>query len=107
MYDLYETYKIMPDKDQMPDAILEMDVSEARERFADAVNIVAYGGRRIILRKHGRRAVALVSLADIERLEELEDRFEGQRAEEARAEPERIPVAEVRRLRTKRRPRKR
>jgi len=97
----------MPKKDKKTGAVLEMDVSEARERFADAVNTVAYGGRRVVLRKHGRRAVALVSLADLERLEELEDRFEGQLAEEALAEPERIPLAEVRRRRKKRRAQKR
>ncbi len=88
-------------------AVLEMDISEARQRFADAVNAVVYGGRRIILVKHGRRAVAMISVADLSRFEALEDRAEGDLAQEALADPERIPLNEVRRRRKRRRARKR
>ena len=96
----------MPKQDKEAEALLEMDVSEARERFADTVNTVAYGRRRIVLRKHGRRAVAIISLADLARLEELEDYFEGQLAKQALAEKERIPLDEARRRRKKRRAQK-
>lgn len=85
---------------------LELDVSDARQRFAEAVNEVLYGRRRVILVKHGRRVVAMISVADLARFEALEDRMEGELAEEALAEPERIPLEEVRRRRKQRKGRK-
>jgi len=42
--------------------------SEAREQLAELVNAVAYGGQRIILQRHGRDIVALVSIEDLQRL---------------------------------------
>ncbi|HEX5137773.1 MAG TPA: hypothetical protein VFY93_12420, partial [Planctomycetota bacterium] len=67
---------------------------------------VLYGKRRIILLKHGRRVVAMISVADLARFEALEDHVEGELAEEALAEPLRIPLDEVRRRRKQRRGRK-
>ena len=97
----------MPKKDKPVAAVMEMDVTDARQRFADAVNAVIYGGRRIVLVKHGRRVVAMITVADLSRFEALEDRVEGELAQEALAEPERLPLEEVRRRRKRRRARKR
>ena len=85
---------------------LELDVSDARQRFAEAVNEVLYGRRRVILLKHGRRVVAMISVADLARFEALEDRVEGDLAEEALAVPERISLEEVRRRRKQRKGKK-
>jgi prevent-host-death family protein len=96
----------MPKNAKQPASTLELDVSDARQRFAEAVNEVLYGKRRIILVKHGRRVVAMISVAELARFEALEDRVEGELAEEALAEPGRIPLEEVRRRRKQRRGRK-
>ena len=74
--------------------------------LADAVNEVLYGRRRVVLLKHGRRVVAMIWVADLSRLDALEDRVEGALAEDALAERDRIPLEEVRRRRRKRRGRK-
>jgi len=103
MYDSYETYISMPKNTKQATGQFEMDVSDARQRFAEAVNEVLYGRRRVILLKHGRRVVAMISVADLARFEALEDRVEGALAEDALADPGRIPLEEVRRRRKQRR----
>ena len=53
-----------------------LPVSKAREDLADALNRVAYSGERIVLERRGKRVVALVSVEDLDLLEELEDRLD-------------------------------
>lgn len=50
--------------------------SEARHQFAEVVNQVAFGGERIVLHRHGKDVAALVPVADLELLEELENRMD-------------------------------
>ena len=47
--------------------------SEARHQFAEVVNQVAFGGERIVLHRHGKDVAALVPVADLELLEQLEN----------------------------------
>ena len=56
--------------------------SEVRLQFAEVVNQVAFGGERIVLHRHGKDVAAIVPVADLELLEELEKRMD---LEEARA----------------------
>ncbi|AJC53935.1 type II toxin-antitoxin system Phd/YefM family antitoxin [Streptomyces noursei] len=49
----------------------EIPVTQARAELADLINRVVYGGERVVVTRHGRPLVALVSAADLERLEEL------------------------------------
>ncbi|MFF3093498.1 type II toxin-antitoxin system Phd/YefM family antitoxin [Streptomyces cyaneofuscatus] len=58
----------------------EIPVTQARAELADLINRVVYGGERVVVTRHGKPLVALVSAADLERLEGL-DR-EGIAAEE-------------------------
>ena len=51
----------------------ERRISEAREAFSTTVNRVAFGGERVVLTRHGRRVAAVVPIADLELLEQLED----------------------------------
>ncbi|MDT4986042.1 MAG: hypothetical protein QOI74_136, partial [Micromonosporaceae bacterium] len=51
----------------------EIPVTQARAEFADLVNRVVYGAERVVLTRHGKSIVALVSAADLERLEALQD----------------------------------
>ncbi|BAL89444.1 hypothetical protein AMIS_42240 [Actinoplanes missouriensis 431] len=47
-------------------------VTQARAEFADLMNRAAYGGERIVVTRHGRPIGALISAADLERLERLD-----------------------------------
>ncbi|MFP3986172.1 type II toxin-antitoxin system Phd/YefM family antitoxin [Streptomyces sp. E11-3] len=50
----------------------EIPVTQARAELADLINRVVYGGERVVVTRHGKPLVALVSAADLERLEQLE-----------------------------------
>ncbi|MFJ8843060.1 type II toxin-antitoxin system Phd/YefM family antitoxin [Streptomyces cyaneofuscatus] len=58
----------------------EIPVTQARAELADLINRVVYGGERVVVTRHGKPLVALVSAADLERLEALDG--EGAVAEE-------------------------
>lgn len=49
----------------------EIPVTQARAEFADLINRVVYGEERVVVTRHGKPLVALVSAADLERLESL------------------------------------
>ncbi|MFK4146017.1 type II toxin-antitoxin system Phd/YefM family antitoxin [Streptomyces sp. NPDC004065] len=51
----------------------EIPVTQARAELAELINRVVYGGERVVVTRHGKPLVALVSAADLERLEELEE----------------------------------
>jgi len=50
--------------------------SEVRSHLTDIVNEVAYGGDRVVITRKGKEMVAIVSLEDLELLEELEERVD-------------------------------
>ncbi|MDG9715676.1 type II toxin-antitoxin system Phd/YefM family antitoxin [Streptomyces sp. DH24] len=56
----------------------EIPVTQARAELADLINRVVYGGERVVVTRHGKPLVALVSAADLERLEELREPAEDQ-----------------------------
>jgi prevent-host-death family protein len=72
---------------------IEIPASEVRERISDVISRVAYGGERVIISRNGKPQVALISIADYERLKEQEARIR-KRAVEAvdsiRAEAQRL-----------------
>lgn len=49
-------------------------VAEAKNQFSDLLDRVARHGERVIVARRGKPVGALVSAADLERLEKLEDR---------------------------------
>ncbi|MEV6167361.1 type II toxin-antitoxin system Phd/YefM family antitoxin [Streptomyces sp. NPDC051954] len=51
----------------------EIPVTQARAELADLINKVVYGGERVVVTRHGKPLVALVSAADLERLEQLQE----------------------------------
>ena len=55
----------------------EIPVTQARAELADLINRVVYGDERVVVTRHGKPLVALVSAADLARLE----RDEGQEQE--------------------------
>ena len=51
----------------------ELAVGEARLNFADILNRVAYTRERIVVKKHHKPIMALISIEDLELLEAIED----------------------------------
>ncbi len=51
----------------------EIGVTEARDQLGELVNRAAYSDERIVLTRHGRAVVALVSIAVLHELEDAED----------------------------------
>ncbi|CAL9645138.1 hypothetical protein SUDANB105_06457 [Streptomyces sp. enrichment culture] len=56
----------------------EIPVTQARAELADLINRVVYGGERVVVTRHGKPLVALVSAADLQRLEESKEPEEEQ-----------------------------
>lgn len=50
----------------------EVPVTQARAELAELINRVVYGGERVVVTRHGKPLVALVSAADLERLQQLD-----------------------------------
>ncbi|MEU5218583.1 type II toxin-antitoxin system Phd/YefM family antitoxin [Streptomyces sp. NPDC020807] len=50
----------------------EIPVTQARAELADLINRVVYGGERVVVTRHGKPLVALVSAADLAELEAAE-----------------------------------
>ncbi|MFE7499572.1 type II toxin-antitoxin system Phd/YefM family antitoxin [Streptomyces albidoflavus] len=59
----------------------EIPVTQARAELAELINRVVYGGERVVVTRHGKPLVALVSAADLERLEAAASQAAGEGAE--------------------------
>ena len=69
-------------------SVTEATISEVRDSLADLVNRVVYGHERVVLTRRGKQLAALVSLQDLELLEELEDKLDLVAAMAALQDPE-------------------
>jgi prevent-host-death family protein len=56
----------------------EIPVTQARAELAELINRVVYGGERVVVTRHGKPLVALVSATDLERLERDQEAAEEQ-----------------------------
>ncbi len=52
--------------------MVAVNVVEARKNFSELVARVAFGGARVIVERRGKPMAALISIADLQRLEEYE-----------------------------------
>ena len=69
---------------------------DARKNFADIVNRVAYGNEPIVLTRRGQKIAALVSMDELELLQQIEDHIDIEDAKKALAESgENISAKEV------------
>lgn len=74
----------------------KVSTAEARKKFADIVNQVAYGKEPVVLTRRGQSIAALVSMEEFELLQQIEDFIDIEDAKKALAEPgENIPAHEV------------
>ncbi|MFF5727228.1 type II toxin-antitoxin system Phd/YefM family antitoxin [[Kitasatospora] papulosa] len=60
----------------------EIPVTQARAELAELINRVVYGGERVVVTRHGKPLAALVSAADLRRLESEEAEAQEIAAEE-------------------------
>ena len=67
--------------------IVTVSASKAREEFSNWVSVVSYGHKWVVLKRHGKPSVAMVPVADLEVLRDLEDRIDLEAAREALSEP--------------------
>lgn len=75
---------------------MNIGIVEARSQMADALNRVAYGGERVILERRGKPVAAIVSMDDLELLEQLENDADLKAIRKARKEKGKpIPLAKV------------
>lgn len=73
-----------------------VSTADARKHFADIVNKVAYGKEPIVLTRRGQKVAALVSMDELELLQQIEDRIDIEDAKKALAEPgKNIPAEKV------------
>lgn len=72
-----------------------VSTTRAREALSDVINRVVYQGERIVLERHGKDVVAVVPVADLELLEQLEDRMDLEEARQRLKDPGRIPWKEI------------
>ena len=68
----------------MPTTITTAD---ARKNFADIVNRVAYGNEPIVLTRRGQEIAALISMEELELLQQIEDHIDIEDAKKALAGP--------------------
>lgn len=88
LYETHEAYR---------DPMTRIPATAVRDTFSDTLNRVAFKGERIVLERHGKAVAALVSVEDLELLEDLEDRLDEAAVLAAREEPGTVPYEEVRR----------
>lgn len=77
--------------------MVRMAIAKVRDAISETVDRVAFQGERIVLQRHGKDEAALISVADLQLLEGLEDREDLAAAQAAIAESsERRNYADVR-----------
>ncbi len=73
-----------------------ISTADARKTFADIVNKVAYGKESVVLTRRGQEIAALVSIEELELLQQIEDYIDIEDAKKALADSgKNIPAQEV------------
>lgn len=65
----------------------KITTADARQKFSDIINRVAFGDDSFVLTRRGKPIAALVSIKELELLQELEDKIDIEDAWEAKNEP--------------------
>ena len=58
--------------------------SEARQKLPEALNRVAFGGERVVIHRRGKDLAALVSIEDLQLIEQLENKIDAAAVKRAR-----------------------
>jgi prevent-host-death family protein len=78
---------------------MNANVVDVRNTFSDYLNRASYQGERIIIERRGKPIAALVPLADVERLEQLENESDLKAAKKARKEKGGVTLEQYRKKR--------
>jgi prevent-host-death family protein len=73
-----------------------VSVSKLKDELSEYLNRAAYGGERIVVTSHDRPKAAVISVSDLELLEELEDAQAAREALAAYRSGETVPYEEFR-----------
>jgi prevent-host-death family protein len=65
----------------------KISAADARKKFANIINRVAYGKESFVLTRRGEALAAIVSMEDLKLLQEIEEQMDIEDAWEARSEP--------------------
>jgi len=63
----------------------EIPASEVRAQISEVISRVAYGGERVVISRNGKPQVAVISIADLDRLKKLDEQLEARRRRAAQA----------------------
>ena len=72
-----------------------VSATAARQSFSESLNRAAFGGERVVIRRHGKPIAAVVPIEDLRLIEELEDKEDLRLARLARKEKGAIPWEQV------------
>lgn len=75
--------------------VVTVTASKAREEFSSWITLVSHGHKWLILKRHGKPAVAMVPVADLEALREMENAVDLEAARQAMNEPGEVSWEEV------------
>ena len=65
----------------------KISAADARKKFANIINRVAYGKESFVLTRRGEALAAIVSMEDLKLLQEIEEQLDIEDAWKARSEP--------------------
>jgi prevent-host-death family protein len=65
----------------------KISAADARKKFANIINRVAYGKELFVLTRRGEPLAAIISIEDLKLLQELEEQMDIEDAWKARKEP--------------------
>src|ERR1043165_10313324 len=63
----------------------EIPASEVRGQISEVISRVAYGGERVIISRNGKAQVAVIPIADLDRLQQLDEQREARRRRAVKA----------------------
>ncbi len=67
--------------------LTKISAADARKKFANIINRVAYGKESFVLTRRGEALAAIVSMEDLKLLQEIEEQMDIEDAWEAQNEP--------------------
>lgn len=63
----------------------EIPASEVRGQISEVISRVAYGGERVVISRNGKAQVAVIPIADLDRLTQFDEQLEARRRRAAQA----------------------
>ena len=76
--------------------MIALSSTDVRAQWAEVIDRVRMGGDRVVVRKNGKRMVAVISIEDLDALERFEDAVDRREASAALARNDFIPWESVR-----------